>query len=68
MFKMLIIAVTSTADKGMTFFVLPNVFLNIVGKGPFMMECELCVYGQGGGETEMITRVLLRTQLGASLN
>lgn len=32
------------------------------------MECELCVYGLGKGETEMITRVLLRTQLGASLN
>ena len=30
--------------------------------------CELCVYGQGGGETEMITRIFLRTQLGASLN
>ena len=33
-----------------------------------MVECELCVYGQEKGETEMITRVLLRTQLGASLN
>jgi hypothetical protein len=43
-------------------------FLEIVGRGPFVMECELCVYGQERGETEMITRVLLRTQLGASLN
>ena len=32
------------------------------------IECELCVYGQGEGEIEMITRILLRTQLGASLN
>nr|DAW14029.1 MAG TPA: hypothetical protein [Microviridae sp.] len=32
------------------------------------MECELCVYGQEMGETERITRILLRTQLGASLN
>lgn len=22
-------------------------FLEIVGRGPFVMECELCVYGQG---------------------
>jgi hypothetical protein len=43
-------------------------FLEIVGIEPFVMECELCVYGQETGETEMITRVLLRTQLGASLN
>nr|DAQ31843.1 MAG TPA: hypothetical protein [Microviridae sp.] len=43
-------------------------FLEIVGIGPFVMECELCVYGQGKRETEMITRILLRTQLGASLN
>lgn len=55
-------------DKGMNFFCISKRFLNIAGKGPFMIECELCVYGQGEGETEMITRVLLRTQLGASLN
>ena len=69
MFKTLIIAVTSTADKSMTFFLyFQIVFLNIVGRGPLKVWCELCVYGQEMGETEMITRVLLRTQLGASLN
>ncbi len=31
------------------------------------LECELCVYRREKGETEMITRVFLRTQLGASL-
>jgi len=38
-----------------------------MGIEPFVMECELCVYGQEMGEIEMITRILLRTQLGASL-
>lgn len=65
---MLIIVVTSTEGKVRTFFYISKEFLNIVGKGPLKVECELCVYGQEKGETEMITRVLLRTQLGASLN
>ena len=66
---MLIIVVTSTVDKGTTFFgITKYFFLNIVGGGTFMMECELCVYRQGVRESEMITRDLLRTQLGASLN
>ena len=42
--------------------------LKIVGRGPFVIECELCVYGQGDGEFERITRICFRTQLGASLN
>lgn len=51
------------------FFLYFQIFsLEIVGRGSFVIECELCVYGQEGGETEMITRVFLRTQLGASLN
>lgn len=73
MFKMLIIVITSTADKSTFFFRISKELFkycgkNIVGKGPLKVRCELCVYGQGRGETEMITRVLLRTQLGASLN
>ena len=60
--------VTSTGAKVGVFSVFPNIFLEIVGRGPFVMECELCVYGQEKRETEMITRVFLRTQLGASLN
>lgn len=51
------------------FFLYFQIFsLEIVGRGAFVMECELCVYGQEERETEMITRVFLRTQLGASLN
>ena len=66
---MLIIAVTSTADKSIISFLYFQIyFLNIVKGGAFVIECELCVYGQEKGETERITRVLLRTQLGASLN
>ena len=53
----------------MTFFYISNYFfLKIMGIEPFVMECELCVYGQEEKETEKITRVFLRTQLGASLN
>nr|DAH74409.1 MAG TPA: hypothetical protein [Microviridae sp.] len=53
----------------MTFFRISKYFFQkIAGKGALVMECELCVYGQETDETEMITRVLLRTQLGASLN
>lgn len=66
---MLIIAVTSTRGKGTSFFRISKWFFSeIVEIGPFVMECELCVYRQEMGETEMITRVFLRTQLGASLN
>lgn len=32
-------------------------FLGFVGTGPFVMECELCVYGQEKGESERITRI-----------
>jgi hypothetical protein len=31
-------------------------FLEIVEIGPFVTECELCVYGQEKGEIERITR------------
>nr|DAI73307.1 MAG TPA: hypothetical protein [Microviridae sp.] len=34
-----------------------KIFLEIVGRGTFMMECELCVYRQGEGESERITRI-----------
>lgn len=54
---MLIMFVTSTRAKVCLFFVFPNVFLKIVGKRPFVMECELCVYGQENGESERITRI-----------
>jgi hypothetical protein len=52
MFKRLIIAVTSTAGKDITFFCIAkeNYFLDST------IECELCVYGQEIGETERITR------------
>lgn len=65
---MLIIVGTSNRGKDTAFFLISNIFLEIAERGPLVMECELCVYGQEKGETEMITRVLLRTQLGASLN
>lgn len=33
--------------KGMSFFCISKYFfLGIVGIGPFVMECELCVYRQ----------------------
>ena len=33
--------------KGMSFFCISKKnFLEIVGRGPFLMECELCVYRQ----------------------
>ncbi len=32
------------------------------------LGCELCVYGQGETEFEMITQISFRTQLGASLD
>jgi len=39
------------------FFLYFQIFsLKIVGRGPFMVECELCVYGQEDGEIEMITQ------------
>ena len=62
---MLIIVVTSNGSKYTNYFYNPkenSFFLDST------IECELCVYGQEKGETERITRVLLRTQLGASLN
>lgn len=62
---MLIIVVTSNWGK------YTNYFHNSKRNLFFLdstVECELCVYGQEGGETEMITRIFLRTQLGASLN
>ena len=62
---MLIIVVTS--NRGQIY----ELFAKIQRKTGFLdstVECELCVYGQEKGETERITRVLLRTQLGASLN
>ena len=66
---MLIIVVTYTEDKSIISFLYFQIyFLNIVEGGAFVIECELCVHGQEKGETERITRVLLRTQLGASLN
>jgi hypothetical protein len=55
---MLIIVVTSTGGKDMAFFLYYQIFfLNIVRKEAFVMKCELCVYGQGDGEFEMITRI-----------
>ena len=48
-----------------------NYFYNTKRK-PFFLDfnvgCELCVYGRGGDEIEMITRILLRTKLGATFN
>ena len=63
---MLIIVVTSTGGKYTNYFHNPkeNSFFFLDST----LECELCVYGREKRETEMITRVLLRTQLGASLN
>jgi hypothetical protein len=40
------------------FFLYFQIFsLEIVGRGAFVMECELCVYGQEKGESERITRI-----------
>jgi hypothetical protein len=39
------------------FFVFQNFFLEIVGIGPFVMECELRVYRQEKAEFERITRI-----------
>jgi hypothetical protein len=62
---MLIIVVTSNWGK------YTNYFYNSKRNIFFLdctIECELCVYGQGDGEFERITRICFRTQLGASLN
>lgn len=50
--------VTSTWGKGMSFFCISKYFIEkIVGIGPFVIECELRVYGQENGEFERITRI-----------
>jgi hypothetical protein len=55
---MLIIVVTPIWGKGMSFFCISKFFfLEIVGIGPFMMECELRVYRQEEEEFERITRI-----------
>ena len=62
---MLITVVTSNGGK------YTNYFYNSKKKSIFLdstVECELCVYGQERGEFERITRICVRTQLGASLN
>jgi hypothetical protein len=62
---MLITVVTSNGGK------YTNYFYNSKRNLFFLdstVGCELCVYGQGGGEFERITRICFRTQLGASLN
>lgn len=61
---MLIIVVTSNWGKYTNYFHKSKEKLFFLD---CTIECELCVYGQGRRETEMITRVFLRTQLGASL-
>jgi hypothetical protein len=56
-FKELIIIVTSTVQRYKFFLYFQIFFLEIVERGPFVMECELRVYGQGRGEFERITRI-----------
>jgi hypothetical protein len=41
----------------MCFFCISKFFLEIVGRGPFVMECELRVYGRESREFERITRI-----------
>jgi hypothetical protein len=61
---MLITVVTSNWGKYTNYFYNSkrNLFLSST------VGCELCVYGREEGETERITRIFLRTQLGALLN
>jgi hypothetical protein len=58
MFKMLNNSCNFYSGQRYGFFLYFQIdFLNIVGRGAFVVECELCVYGQEIGESERITRI-----------
>lgn len=53
-FKVLIIVVTSNWGKYTNYFHESKEKLFFLDS---TIECELCVYGRGGGESEKITRI-----------